>query len=311
MPIRNMGTLLENIVLVESLRHLDAGAESSAPIDYVNSFAMPPLSPWTAHSADACFSQTQMTSLLMSAPPPHSYAGLLRACLQQLPLGVQGPNGALLCALLSHHMQRPLRLWLNDIPAGHYGNALPALAAMNTDVQQILGLAVPPTNPILTCDVPYPDSTSDAVPSGLSQCLAAWANGAAARLGFLDPMRYRATDRKAGETSSEDHCAWLELLRKNFSGPVLSVHFTGHRNHSELKPEVAKIHADAIASGYQHSLVTSHSHYFTVVAVHDPKGEAASLVRANALNSAVRAQWVQWCSTIQHLPPCVLRTEVR
>ena len=52
MPIRNMGTLLENLVLLEAFRLLSASSPSS-PLEFANSFAMPPLAPWIDHSHDA------------------------------------------------------------------------------------------------------------------------------------------------------------------------------------------------------------------------------------------------------------------
>src|SRR5438309_480875 len=136
MPIRNMGTLLENIVLVEAMRLIHRDATPDYPIEFLNSFAMPPLSEWGAHPVASGFNAAHLTHLRTSPQPvpQDSYQGLLWSCLQQPPSnpGTRGPNGALLCALLAHHLRAPLRLWLNDIPNGHYGNALPDLAAINT-----------------------------------------------------------------------------------------------------------------------------------------------------------------------------------
>ena len=56
MPIRNTATLLENIVLVEAFRLLLELSEADRPIEFVNAFAMPPLSPWHDGNGDKGFS---------------------------------------------------------------------------------------------------------------------------------------------------------------------------------------------------------------------------------------------------------------
>jgi hypothetical protein len=81
--------------------------------------------------------------------PSNAYRAMLWFCLQQPASepGTVGPNGALLCTILAHQLGRPLRLWLNDIPDGHCGNALPGLEAIEVTVQRVLGLDAPPDNP--------------------------------------------------------------------------------------------------------------------------------------------------------------------
>ena len=116
MPIRNMGTLLENIVLVEAMRLLTHGDQPNAPIDFINSFAMPVLSNWVPHRTDYGFSAAQLDALRAGPQPSpvDSYQGMMWSCLQQ-PLGQPGtqvPNGALLCAMLAMHLNWPMRLWL-------------------------------------------------------------------------------------------------------------------------------------------------------------------------------------------------------
>jgi len=305
-----MGTLVVYIVLLESLRQLADVPHDGQPVEFANSFAMPPLSAWTPHVADACFSAPQMTVLGMSAaPPPTTFAGLMHACLRQPPAGEVGPNGALLCAILAHHLQRPLRMWLNDLPHGHYGNALPALAATNQAVQQILGLVEPSGHVVSTCGHPYAQSLTPPAAGSLQATLGAWGHGAVARLGFLDPMRYRIAHPRPAETSSADHGQWLDLLAVGFPGPVTSVHFTGHRNHPELQADVAQMRADGTAHGYPHSVTASHAHYFVVALLRDPGGDAAALVKAHTLAEAIAAQWNHWCAAIGHAP-CALTLHV-
>jgi hypothetical protein len=56
MPIRNVGTLLENLVVTEAgLALLRKCCHDRAPFDFVNSFAMPPCSPWRPNRQDSGF----------------------------------------------------------------------------------------------------------------------------------------------------------------------------------------------------------------------------------------------------------------
>lgn len=311
MPIRNMGTLLENLVLLEAFRLLSASSPSS-PLELANSFAMPPLAPWIDHSHDACFSAEQLRRLGRSEPPePRSYAGLLWACLQQPPKqpGTVGPNGALLCTLLAAQQGTALRLWLNDVPEGHYGNALPGLGAIAKDVRSLLGRSLPPGSEVVTCSTAYPDSLQQGADS-LRSVLAGWPDGASARLGFLDPMRYRVSDPVPGETSSSDHRLWLRLLAAGFGRPVVAVHFTGHRDWARLRPEVEEIRMDAAAEGYVAALTSSWAHYHVLALVRDPAGDGAAFDFARKLEANLEEEWRAWCAAVDH-PVCALNHDVR
>lgn len=300
MPIRNMGTLLENIVIVEALRSL-ASERSSAPIDFLNSFAMPPLSGWCAHSTDYGFSSAQLNVLQAGQrpAPPDSYAGMLWSCLQQPPgqPGMQGPNGALLCRMLVHYLGCPLRLWLNDIPDGNYGNALPGLAAINEIAQQVLAVPTLPKCVTVVCGDPWPDSLTRPNGTSLSDTLAAWGEPALARVGFLDPMRYRTNDGRGGETDSLTHRQWLSLLASGNACPVISVHFTGHRDWGVLPSEIQSMHEDGVATGYSHTLVARHSYYHTVCNIRSPEGPETALALARLLEQRIQMVWDSWFQT--------------
>jgi len=69
MPIQNMGTLLENIVLVEAMRLLAQENQGNRPIDMLNSFAMPPLSEWRGHRTNHGFGMAQLRTL-QAGPQP-------------------------------------------------------------------------------------------------------------------------------------------------------------------------------------------------------------------------------------------------
>jgi len=50
MPIQNVGTLLENLVVTEATLALLPLCNELAPFEFLNSFAMPPCTPWVPHS---------------------------------------------------------------------------------------------------------------------------------------------------------------------------------------------------------------------------------------------------------------------
>lgn len=297
MPIRNMGTLLENIVLVETMRLLAQGKRERQPIDLLNSFAMPPLSDWRAHRTDYGFSAAQLNALQTGPQPApvDSYQAMLWSCLQQPSEqpSASGPNGALLCTILAHYLSCPMRLWLNDIPDGHYGNALPGLAAINATVQRFLALTVAPQNVVVVCEDPWPNSLR----INLGETLADWEDKPHARVGFLDPMRYRVNNGAAGETDSASHCKWLRLLSDGMACPVISVHFTGHNDWQTLRSEIEQMHADGRANGYHHTLVARHSYYHTVCSVRAPQGSEESLALARDLQRVLEAAWCGWFTT--------------
>jgi hypothetical protein len=183
---------------------------------------------------------------------------------------------------------------LNDIPDGHYGNALPALAALNTAVEQILPDHLALDNPTVACGSPYPQSIEPGEPSGLTQTLAHWTEAASARIGFLDPMRYRVNEARPGETSSADHRTWLSLIANDFGGPVIAVHFTGHRDHPTLNAEVTSILNDGQQCGYQHAVVAQYATYRTIALVRDPHGQEAADARARMIAAAAEEQFCLW-----------------
>ena len=313
MPIRNMGTLLENIVLIEAVRRF-ARDHMVAPIDILNSFAMPPLSAWNENGNDYGFSETQLSELLSSQRrlTPASFQGMLRSCLQQPPQqpGTLGPNGALLCRLLTYHLQCPTRLWLNDTRNGHYGDAIPDLMEINLKAQQVLALPEPPVAETVVCNRPWPESLFLPGETSLATTLAAWEVPARARVGYLDPMRYRINDRRPDETDSSSHQQWLQLLTTKHDGPVISVHFTGHNHWKTLRPEIQRMHEDGLETWYPHSLVSSHRFYHVVCNVRSPAGAETAHGIATSLADAVSTAWQDWFRVIGRRVNC-LHLEVR
>jgi hypothetical protein len=83
MPIRNVGTLLENLVVTEAGLALLRKC-CQAPFDFVNSFAMPPCSPWRPHRQDSGLDAATLDRVRNATDPAllQGYAGLLRATLR-------------------------------------------------------------------------------------------------------------------------------------------------------------------------------------------------------------------------------------
>ena len=134
MPIRNVGTLLENIVLVEAFRLLDAIVPREGIIDFANAFAMPPLSNWGPHPKDTGFKQHNIEAIpnLPANDDRPLYLRLLRRCVEHDPN--TGPNGALLVTMSALLSGRSLRSWVNDLSDDderqHYPNAIAGLGHM-------------------------------------------------------------------------------------------------------------------------------------------------------------------------------------
>jgi hypothetical protein len=294
MPIQNAGTLLENIVLLESARLLlrETGGDGR-PLDIANAFAMPVFSEWrlaekyVRHSA---FNTNRLTRVLNAdAGEAGAYPALLQRCLRARP--GQGPNGALLVALLAGLEGRALRLWLNDLPddAGHYPGALASLERLAATVEEILGAHT--ITAVRVCPSPYPASLDD-----LSAALRDWdrQQSPCARLGFLDPMRYTTAPRDGPQTSPKDHCDWLRRLREGGEGPALAVHFTGNSMTADLWREIASLAEDGRQAGYPSTRGFKTRHYVASVSCYHPDGPRPAAALAGRLVKGVEQAWRGW-----------------
>jgi hypothetical protein len=306
MPIRNMGTLLENIVLTEAMRLVAQGNEGNSPIDFLNSFVMPPLSVWHPRTLDRGFESVHLETLRTNKQPAqiNSYQGMLWACLQQPSErpGSQGPNGALLVAILAHHLGCPIRMWLNDIRYGDYGNASSRLEKINAVVQQVLGLPRAPQNTVVTCEVDWPHSLALPASKNLTETLAVWGTDAHARLGFLDPMQYQKHRAESNKTNSTGHQRWLKILSNGFPRLIISVHFTANRNRLPRDLSLEDMHQDGLAQGYQRTFMAGHRHYRVVCNIKHPNGEEAALTLVTQLQETVQAAWDNWFRVIGRNP---------
>jgi len=141
MPIQNVGTLLENLVVTEATLALLPFCHEKAPFEFLNSFAMPPYTPWVPHSQNAGFDPVTLVRVRAAKdselPSDIGYPELLRANL--LSNNDLGPNAALLVAGAALQSRIPCRMWLNDIRNGHYGDAIPELERIYEIARAIYG----------------------------------------------------------------------------------------------------------------------------------------------------------------------------
>ena len=112
-----------------------------APFEFLNSFAMPPYTPWVPHSQNAGFDPVTLVRVRAAKdselPSDIGYPELLRASL--LSNNDLGPNAALLVAGAALQSRIPCRMWLNDIRNGHYGDAIPELERIYEIARAIYG----------------------------------------------------------------------------------------------------------------------------------------------------------------------------
>ncbi len=295
MPIQNVGTLLENLVVTEAALALLHRCHEREPLEFLNSFAMPPSTPWVQHSQNGGFEQSTLDrvraakdSILLQGV---TYPSLLRSNLQS-DRG-HGPNAALLVAGAALQSGVPCRMWLNDVRKGHYGDAIPQLEQIECTARAIYGIqdGHAPGLTVRVSDAAYPDSIAD-----LARTLTEWDHPLpGARLAFLDPMRYRLRDRQPAQTSSEDHRRWLAQIA--FAGLTCAVQFTGNRASVDLERELCSLQDDAHAEGYGACRAFQRQHYVVFLAVRSPRpGEPED--GAEEIEGRVRKAWNHWGQTL-------------
>lgn len=126
MPRLNYGTLLENVVVLESSRLMFDLSPDGARVGFATAFAMPSLTEcWCKRVEEAnnpWFSYTWLKSLPQRKEAPEGLSQMWSLCLRNTPglpvrpfynqeenltYGSAGPNGALLAAMLAvaHHRE--------------------------------------------------------------------------------------------------------------------------------------------------------------------------------------------------------------
>ncbi len=293
MPIANAGTLIENVVLIESLRVLcDEAVSDSSSIEFINSFTMAPRSPWTErlYAGPLKLARRQMIeanfdSTDVSGEFCQVYA---RSCLA---LSYEGPSGALLAAILLSLKKKRARFWLND--SGFYqSSANTGNHNIDSIAAEVLPNDLQPRLDLVCSATPYPTSLVE-----LKLELSKWrqsSNGRQFRIGYLDPNRYCAGGaRHTAATSSADHCEWLEMLNVDLPSVVMSVHFSANCNQPLLRKELQYLYKDASERGYV-SNTFSNSYLTTTISINSNDSKLSSLEIMNRACSNILSAWDRW-----------------
>jgi hypothetical protein len=290
MPIQNIGTLLENIVLLEAARALMSCTQGRLAL--LNAFTMPPLGPWreaAKYEYQGGFSDAILDHVAaIGTPAADSYVAFLQRCLRYD--RTLGPSGALLVALMGHAAGRKMEMWLNDLadPHSHYPGTVGGLQDF-LGTLATLGTAGSTSDRPRVCTVPYPLSLEEMTTS-LSEMAEAPLGGL---LGFLDPNCYNRDVRDGPQTSSKDHREWLERLSRA-AVPTLAVHFTSKRDTPTLLADVGALHVDGQDAGYSRSRAFKHSTYVVSVNAFHPSGVDAAQELLVALSDGVVGAWKVW-----------------
>ncbi len=283
MPIQNVGTLLENMVVTETAGLLLDRIGADRNLGFATAFAMPALSEWRPHAQSVGIS-SEALSQIAESDGGSEFIDVMRRCLRYR--SDQGPNAALLVSSLATLRRAGVSIWANDIVAGHYGNAIPSLESIAGVVQEIAP-GFSPSVIVSVCDAPYPSSLDN-----LRTTLRGWKHNVGALVGFLDPMRYVRNSKIGPYTHSIDHRCWLAILHE--WGPSLAVHFTANSDSASLVAELHSLHEDLKQSGFPFWIEIRRQHY--VVSVGAPDIEAL-----NALESRTMASWAAWCDRVPEI----------
>jgi hypothetical protein len=285
MPIQNVGTLIENLVVAEAAALLISHSPGR-DLGFVNAFAMPTLSEWRPHGQSVGISDSALARIA-AADGKSEFLAAMGACLRRFP--GQGPNAALLVSLVSRRQRTALHVWVNDIIDGPYGNAIVSLERLQDTVDQICTVIRSPVE-VRATSAPYPTSIAAA-----AAAVRSWGGQLGGLLAFLDPMRYVLARASGPYTSSIDHRQWLTAV--GVALPTLTVQFTGNSDSNALQAELTALRADLIASGFENWLEVRRQHYVVSVGSNQP----GLLVE---LEKRVRAAWREWCD---HVPEIVTR----
>jgi hypothetical protein len=283
MPIQNIATLIENLVVTETAGLLMDRIGTDQRLGFATAFAMPALSEWCPHPQSVGIS-TEALRQIAESGGGSEFCSVMGHCLRYR--SDRGPNGALLVSLVATLRRAGLNLWANDIPDGHYGNAIPSLTNIAEVVREILPESSPSIN-VEVCDDPFPLSLDN-----LSTTVDRWGPKLGALLGFLDPMRYVRDLRSGPYTHSADHRRWLRILSK--WQPAVSLHFTGNSDSASLLAELDALRLDLKQSGFPFWLEIRRQHYVVSVG-------SAVIETLDALESRVIASWSAWCGRVPEI----------
>lgn len=311
MPRLNYGTLLENIVVLESTRLCLEQLDQRDALGFAASFAMPALTQcWckqSEESANPWFGHAFLEQLGASHHDGGSLQSMWALCLDNRPrLPIRrfhqvegrllyetgGPNGALLAALLANQSDRAIEIWAND-NAERYPrieSTGPADATDAWDELKAAGLllGVDPLGSATHVVGQFPNTIA-----GLDAWLAQGeGRSTKVRVGFLDPDNYAE-----GETqvSSFDHRQWLRSLALR-AEHVLSATFSGCQNrgpgNAKRNNRLASFHGDEVGL-FPHSLVFEYGNFQTGVKIRWPTHDLGRRLRHR-----IEMAWRRWSGSL-------------
>jgi len=294
MPKANIGSLLENIVLFEAIKLLIA-YKSVAVVDFINPFAMPPLSNWS-DATDHSLSENTRKRVWYQLKKESEIAKLFEKLYDHDK--DLGPSGSLLAALLLKQNELTGRFWLNDLPSDDQYLRYPDPPVDLGDVESAACKILKREKPadwwdIEICREPFPDSLTQ-----LKNTLQTWnrSNGAQIRIGYLDPDSYTTNDPnpEQAQTDRESVKSFLQHLSQDFEGEIACVKYlygtTTERRH-ELTKDLRTVGAE---TSYEFTSFGSGNH----MAVVHYKGNQENFFEG--LTQAVRGTWHDWTKYVQH-----------
>jgi hypothetical protein len=303
MPRLNHGTLLENLVVLEFARVLTRRPE--ATVEFACSLAMPSLSQcWHRTQQEPAnnprFNAGVMANLMngdFAVGARTSYSALLRDCLTNAPSlpvvpyaltdGIQlcdyeGPNGALLAALLTMSQGQSIRIWSNDLADNRARYRGAPMRDASTECPRTTEYAAAPGVDWF-CGQEFPDS----IPA-----MAAWCGRCAIRIGFLDPDSYVAAGApEPGQVDSSAHSQWLTNLHRD-AEMTAGITFFASQYAPGRPALIAVFHHDA-RRDYPRSVVFCHGNYMVGV-----KLRCHETDHIKGIINSVRDAWGSWSEIV-------------
>ena len=268
------------MVVTEAVSVMLDYLEYGKRLGFVTAFAMPTFSEWRPHAQSTGIS-TEALNEIAKGHTETAFLLTMSRCLSHC--RNRGPNAALLASVLTTLRGHGLRIWANDIPNGHYDDAIPSLEKIATLVERILPESRPELS-VKVCDRPYPGSLEN-----LKVTLAEW-DDVGPLVGFLDPMRYISNLTAGPYTRSVDHRQWLSMMKAK--NPFVAIHFTGNSDSASFSVELSGLRADLAALGIANWVEFKRQHY--VVSVGCSHAELLDGIQQRTV-----ASWQAWC---QHVP---------
>ena len=312
MPRSNYGTLLENIVTLETVRLSFDRSSSHETTAFASAFALPPLTQcWTRSTREQnnspAFNNAFLSQLPAGQNAPQSLRESWSLCIANRPdlpicrlrnaepdsclSASGGPSGALLAAILAAQRARELHIWVND-DGGRYGEMTPVVPSAQSEVPNTIayGAALVGAQANGTA-THHPGMFPATIPD-----LQIWLDlgqikAAAIRIGFLDPDNY--TEGQT-QVTRDQHQRWLRVLAdtcdRTFSAMFFSCQNRGIGNVARNQ-RLAWFHDDEVGL-FPRSLVFEYGNYQTGVKIRWP-ADSIGQVTAELLER-VQTAWHGW-----------------